>query len=53
MVWLSLGAAGLTMILIYWPLASELFKFTPLAMNDFMVALLFGAMTGLSRYVAR
>ncbi len=53
MVWLSLGAAGLTLLLIYWPLASELFKFTPLAMNDFMVALLFGAMTGLSRYVAR
>jgi Ca2+-transporting ATPase len=50
---LSLGAAVLTTLFIYWPLASELFKFTPLTLKDLSVALVFGTLTGLSRYVAK
>lgn len=50
MVLLSLSAGILTALAVYWPAATTVFKFVPLSIFDLIVALFFGAMTGLGRY---
>ena len=49
MVLLSLSAGILTALAVYWPSAATVFKFVHLSLLDLIVALFFGAMTGLGR----